>query len=147
ASQGSRRLSRQDRMSSSPPHADAMLEVKGLASGYGRVPILHGVDLSIAPGEIVGVLGHNGMGKSTLLKTLMGYLPAGSGSIRFEGEDCTDLPPHQRARGGLGYVPQGRGIFPGLTARENLRFAYHDFGQAGESEMVDQVVARFPRLT
>lgn len=123
-----------------------MLEVKGLTGGYGRVPILHGVDFSIQQGEIVGVLGHNGMGKTTLLKTLMGYLRPTGGSIRFDGEDCTSFAPHERALSGIGYVPQGRGIFPKLSVRENLRFAYHDVGEADEATTLAQVVARFPRL-
>ncbi|MCY4406283.1 MAG: ATP-binding cassette domain-containing protein, partial [Rhodospirillaceae bacterium] len=85
-----------------------MLEVEGLNAGYGRIPILNGIDFSIARGEIVGVLGHNGMGKTTLLRTLMGEIRATGGSITFEDEDITRLAMHRRARLGIGYVPQGR---------------------------------------
>ncbi len=123
----------------------ALLEVRGLRAGYGRVPVLHGVDLDVAEGEILGVLGHNGMGKSTLLKTLMGIIPAHGGSIRFDGEDLLRVRQSGRARMGIGYVPQGRGIFPTLTALDNLRMgaAAHEID---EEEAVHAVLADFPRL-
>ena len=98
---------------------DVLLSTKGLSGGYGRVPILHGIDLDVAENEVVGVLGHNGMGKTTLLKTLMGFLPATSGQIRFDQTDITKAPPNERGQMGLGYVPQGRGIFPQLSVRDN----------------------------
>src|SRR5205807_2508897 len=98
-----------------------MLDVQGLRTGYGRIPILNGISFSVAEGEFVGVLGHNGMGKTTLLKALMGFLPATAGNVQFAGADVTAAPPHRRARLGLGYVPQGREIFPGLTVHDNLR--------------------------
>src|SRR5215471_2538059 len=101
--------------------ARAMLEVENLRAGYGRIPILAGISFGVARGELVGVLGHNGMGKSTLLKTLIGELQTTSGTIRFDGRDVTAAPTAARARAGLGYVPQGQGVFPGLTVRENLR--------------------------
>ncbi|MXY33048.1 MAG: amidase [Boseongicola sp. SB0664_bin_43] len=123
-----------------------VLEVAGLAGGYGRVPILHGVDFAVAQGEVVGVLGHNGMGKTTLLRTVMGFLPAASGTIRFRSEDVTRLPPHERAGLGLGYVPQGRGIFPRLTVRDNLRFAWHEYSGASEDDVLEAVLSDFPRL-
>ena len=88
-----------------------ILEVKGVSGGYGKVPILHGLEFAVAENEVVGILGHNGMGKTTLLKTLMGFLPASSGTIRFHSTDITGLSPNERAGLGLGYVPQGRGIF------------------------------------
>lgn len=123
-----------------------ILEIKGLSGGYGRVPILHGIEFSVAENEVVGILGHNGMGKSTLLKTLMGFLPAQGGSIRFHREDVTGLTPNARAMRGLGYVPQGRGIFPQLTVRDNLRFAYHDHGQGTEDDSLSAMLDDFPRL-
>ena len=98
-----------------------MLDVQGLRTGYGRIPILHGVSFSVAEGEFVGILGHNGMGKTTLLKTLMGFLPATGGRILFGHDDVTAAEPYRRARLGLGYVPQGREIFPALTVHDNLR--------------------------
>ena len=127
--------------------ANSVLDIKGLSGGYGKVPILHGIDLQVAEDEVVGILGHNGMGKSTLLKTVMGFLPAGSGVIRFDETDITRLAPHERAGLGIGYVPQGRGIFPQLTVRDNLRFAWHDYAGGGEQDVLDAVLADFPRLT
>ena len=129
------------------PDRDTLLSVNGLSGGYGRVPILHGIDLAVAENEVVGVLGHNGMGKSTLLKTLMGFLPATAGQIHFDGTDITRAAPHSRGRMGLGYVPQGRGIFPQLSVRDNLRFAWIDHGHGTETEVLDAVLGDFPRLT
>ncbi|MCY4167790.1 MAG: amidase [Rhodobacter sp.] len=123
-----------------------ILEVAGLTGGYGRVPILHGIDFSVAGNEVVGILGHNGMGKTTLLKTLMGFLPSGSGMIRFRSEDVTRMSPHERAGRGVGYVPQGRGVFPQLTVRDNLRFAWHEYAGASENHVLESVFADFPRL-
>ena len=106
-----------------------LLEVKALRAGYGRVPVLHGVDFEVAEGEIVGVLGHNGMGKTTLLKAIMGIVPAAGGVIGYAGLDLTRARASERARNGIGYVPQGRGIFPNLSVRDNIRMgiaAHHD---------------------
>lgn len=122
-----------------------MLEVKGLRAAYGRIPILHGIDLEIAAGEAVGILGHNGMGKTTLMKTLIGLVPATDGSIAFDGVDVTRERADRRARRGMGYVPQGREIFPRLSVRENLRMAALAAGGSDESA-VDEVLADFPRL-
>ncbi|MEO1200636.1 MAG: ABC transporter ATP-binding protein, partial [Pseudomonadota bacterium] len=124
----------------------AVLEIRGLSGGYGHVPILHGIALDIAKDEVIGILGHNGMGKTTLLKTVMGFLPASAGSIRFHGTDVTRLSPTTRAGMGMGYVPQGRGIFPQLTVRENLRFAWHDYAGDGEDAVLETVLDDFPRL-
>jgi len=122
-----------------------ILEVRGLTAGYGRVPILHGIDLAVGEGEIVGILGHNGMGKTTLLKTLMGILPASAGTIEFDGLDVTRVAAHERNRMGLAYVPQGRGIFPNLTVYDNIRM-----GVAAHTEDEDQairhILEEFPRL-
>ena len=123
-----------------------ILEVKGLSGGYGKVPILHGIEFTVAENEVVGILGHNGMGKTTLLKTIMGFLPASSGSIRFHSSDITRMSAYERAGLGLGYVPQGRGIFPQLTVRENLRFAWHEYAGASENEIMESVLSEFPRL-
>lgn len=123
----------------------ALLKVSGLRSGYGRVPVLHGIDLSVIDGEILGILGHNGMGKSTLLKTLMGIIPAQGGSVVFDGQDLGRMGSSGRAQLGIGYVPQGRGIFPNLSVRDNLRMgvAEHDLD---EDSAIDRVLADFPRL-
>ena len=97
------------------------LHVTELSARYGRIPVLNGIELQVAAGEFVGVLGHNGMGKTTLLRTLMGFVPAQRGRIAFDDVDVTREPPYARARRGLGYVPQGREIFPRLSVLENLR--------------------------
>jgi ABC-type branched-subunit amino acid transport system ATPase component len=120
-----------------------MLEVEGLRAGYGRIPILTGVSFTIARREVVGVLGHNGMGKTTLLRTLMGELPATAGHIRFAGRDLTRASIAVRARTGVGYVPQGQGVFPGLTVRENLRMG--EFGSNGGNVTAD-LLEHFPIL-
>jgi amidase len=122
-----------------------LLEAKGLRAGYGRVPVLHGINLAVGEGEIVRVLGHNGMGKTTLLKSLMGLVPSSGGSIQFDGLDITREPTFERSRLGIGYVPQGRGIFPELSVLDNLRMgvaAHED----DEQEAIDRVLADFPRL-
>jgi branched-chain amino acid transport system ATP-binding protein len=122
-----------------------MLEVSELAAGYGRIPILGGVSFSVARGEFVGILGHNGMGKTTLLRALMGYLPATAGRVVLEDTDITRAEPYRRARAGMGYVPQGRDIFPGLSVRDNLRM-----GATGrpkdEDTAIGSALETFPRL-
>jgi branched-chain amino acid transport system ATP-binding protein len=120
-----------------------MLEVENLHAGYGRIGILAGISFSIARGELVGVLGHNGMGKTTLLKTLVGELSASVGAIRYAGRDITRARTAERARAGMGYVPQGQGVFPGLTVRENLRMG--ELGAIGPSA-VPELLEHFPIL-
>ena len=122
-----------------------MLNVQGLCTGYGRIPILNGVSFAVQIGEFIGILGHNGMGKTTLLKALMGFLPATAGTVRFDGHDVTTVEPYQRARLGLGYVPQGREIFPGLTVYDNLRMGCTK-EEGGEQETIEEVLEEFPRL-
>ena len=122
-----------------------MLTVEALHSGYGSIPVLAGLSLAVSKGEFVGILGHNGMGKTTLLKTLIGILPATGGNITFGGSDLTHAPPHRRARAGMGSVPQGRGILPGLTVRDNLLFAATAVG-ARPSGQLEEVLDEFPRL-
>jgi branched-chain amino acid transport system ATP-binding protein len=122
-----------------------MLDVQGLRTGYGRIPILNGVSFSVHEGEFIGILGHNGMGKTTLLKALMGFLPATGGRVLFGPDDVTAIEPYRRARLGLGYVPQGREIFPALTVYDNLRMGCST--QTGsESEIIAAVLEEFPRL-
>jgi urea ABC transporter ATP-binding protein UrtE len=122
-----------------------MLAVEGLHAGYGAVPVLAGISFTVEDGGFTGILGHNGMGKTTLLRTLIGLLPATAGRVRLAGEDITRAPCHERARRGLGYVPQGREIFPALSVHDNLRFAVAARGVAG-SGAVEQVLEEFPRL-
>src|SRR3954454_17738014 len=98
-----------------------MLDVQGLRTGYGRIPILNGISFGVNEREVIGILGHNGMGKTTLLKALMGFLPATGGRVHFGGEDVRAFEPYQRARLGIAYLPQGRDFFPSLPLHENLR--------------------------
>src|SRR5579885_1450889 len=122
-----------------------MIEIEALHAGYGRIPILAGVTLAAKRAEVIGILGHNGMGKTTLLRAIIGQIPATAGRVRFKDQDVTRWAPHRRARAGMGYVPQGRAIFPHLTVRENLRMGYIDRG-AREDDAIDAVLADFPRL-
>jgi branched-chain amino acid transport system ATP-binding protein len=121
-----------------------MLDVRALASGYQKIPIILGVTFQVADGEFVGILGHNGMGKSTLLKTLVGQLPATGGAVRFTGADVTRAPSYKRARLGLGYVPQGRQIFPGLSVLDNMRMGAASAGLG--DDVLDEVIEALPRL-
>jgi branched-chain amino acid transport system ATP-binding protein len=122
-----------------------MLEVNGLCAGYGSIPVLYDVSLALGSGESLGILGHNGMGKTTLLRTLIGALPASAGSIRFKGEDMTRAAPHARARRGIAYVPQGREIFPALSAYDNLRLGLVKTGRKPD-EALGALLDDFPRL-
>ena len=122
-----------------------MLDVQGLRTGYGRIPILNGIGFAVGEGEFVGILGHNGMGKTSLLRALMGFLPATGGRVQFAGTDVTAMEPYRRARLGLGYVPQGREIFPDLTVYENLRMGCSKQGGL-EQDTISAVLEEFPRL-
>jgi urea transport system ATP-binding protein len=117
-----------------------MLEAVDIRAGYGRIPVLNGVSLAVAAGEAIGILGHNGMGKTTLLKSLTGYLRLTGGAIRFDGTDISREPTHRRSRLGIAYVPQGRDIFPFLTVAENLQMATR-----GASN-IDEILSDFPSL-
>ncbi len=97
-----------------------MLTTSGLRVAYGQSEVLHGIDFSVAPGEIIAVLGRNGMGKSTLMKSLIGLMPAKSGEIRLNGTNITPLKSHRRVEKGVAYVPQGRMIFSAMTVEENI---------------------------
>ncbi len=123
-----------------------ILEINDLHAGYGRIPVLSGISFAVGEHEVIGVLGHNGMGKTTLLKTLIGQVPLSSGTIRFAGADISTVPSFRRARAGMGYVPQGRAIFPNLTVYENLRMGFVENGVNSEENVVKDILARFPRL-
>ncbi len=99
---------------------ETLLDLKGLRSGYGAETVLQGVDMEIRPGEIVAVIGRNGVGKTTLMRTLSGLLKPSAGTIHLKGRDVTGDSADLRARAGIGYIPQGRDVFPELTVRENL---------------------------
>ncbi|QDJ51689.1 urea ABC transporter ATP-binding subunit UrtE [Bordetella hinzii] len=121
-----------------------MFNIAGLVSGYGQSRVIHGVDLTVAQGEIVAVMGRNGMGKTTLFKTLMGLLPAMQGAITLDGKPLARLESHQRVRSGVAYVPQGRMIFPTLTVEENIRTGLR--GRALRDPVPDEIYALFPVL-
>ncbi|SOE52152.1 Urea ABC transporter, ATPase protein UrtE [plant metagenome] len=121
-----------------------MFEVKGLVSGYGQSRVIHGVDLAAGEGEIVAVMGRNGMGKTTLFKTMVGMLPAMAGSIRVDGKDLSGMESFQRVRSGIAYVPQGRMVFPTLTVEENIRTGLR--GRALSDAIPEEIYALFPVL-
>jgi len=124
-----------------------LVTLSNLVGGYGSVRVLHGVDLEVAPWGITALVGSNGAGKSTVLRTIAGLLPAWNGSISFEGESIADLPSHRRVEAGLVLVPEGRLIFPTLTVEENLRVgAFTPRARAGTRTALDRVYALFPRL-
>ena len=122
-----------------------MLAVQGLTAAYGRIPILHEIDLKVAEGEFVGILGHNGMGKTTLLKTLIGVLRPTGGLIELNGKNITRMPAVKRNLNGMGYVPQRRDIFPNLTVLDNLRFALA-MHKVDKDQVLEEVLEIFPRL-
>jgi branched-chain amino acid transport system ATP-binding protein len=123
----------------------AALDLSGVSSGYGEAIVLRDVTLSVKPGEIFALLGKNGMGKSTLLKTILGYLRAQSGSIRLFGEDVTGLPTHLIARRNIAYTPQEQTLFQDLTVEENLRLGLRD--DRGLSEGIERISAYFPIIS
>lgn len=123
-----------------------MLEVKGLCSRYGRIEVLHGIDLSVEQGEIVTVVGANGAGKTTLLKCLSGVQPVSGGTVQFRGEELTKVPAFKRVYKGLAQSPEGRQIFTNLSVEENLRLGAFQFKDAQvEMDMAD-AFAMFPIL-
>ena len=124
----------------------ALLEVQGLMAGYGASRVLHGIDLSVGDGRIVTLLGKNGMGKTTTLKSVMGLLPKQAGSIRFAGRDVTRMAAFEVARLGLGWVPEGRQVFPTLTVAENLQATAANRHGAADPFTLQRVYAFFPRL-
>lgn len=122
-----------------------MLKISGLRASYGRIPILNGIDLEVEEGSVAGILGHNGMGKTTLMRTVMGFVDATAGRVEMEGRDLTRARPHRRVAAGFGYVPQGRDIFPRMTVRDNLRFAAAASGR-NETATIDIILEEFRRL-
>jgi branched-chain amino acid transport system ATP-binding protein len=121
-----------------------LLSVRDLRGGYGGKPVLQGVDLDVPDGEITAVIGRNGVGKSTLMKSIIGLLPATAGSILFRGQDVRPLTPHNRARLGLGYVPQGRDVFPRMSVEENLQVGESISGARGTD--FEPIYGYFPIL-
>ena len=123
-----------------------MLQVEELNQYYGGSHILRGLSFEARIGEVTCLLGRNGVGKTTLLKCLMGLLPARSGSVRWQGETITGKKPHQRVQAGIAYVPQGREIFPRLTVEENLLMGLARFSGAAARTVPDPIYDLFPML-
>ena len=122
---------------------EPLLSVNGLKASYDESIILRGIDMTVKPNSVVALLGRNGVGKTSLLRSIMGLMPKTEGSITFEGKSIESLRSDQRARMGLGYVPQGRDIFPNLTVQENLEVSMSISGAAGRDRL-DEVYELFP---
>jgi branched-chain amino acid transport system ATP-binding protein len=120
-----------------------MLAVSGLTAQIGRIPVLRGVTLKVEAGETVALLGRNGVGKTSTLRAILGLLRRTGGSVSYNGKDLSSLPAHQLASLGLGYVPQGRGIFPLLTVEENLCLG---LTRSPSKDILEEIYHRFPRL-
>ena len=124
---------------------EPLLDVRNITAGYGSTPILRGIDLAIQPSEIVAVIGRNGVGKTTMMRSLIGQLRVWQGSIKLNGHEISALPPERRAQNGIGYIPQGREVFPRMTVEENLAIGEminHNRGR----KLYDLVYGYFPIL-
>ncbi|MBS97132.1 MAG: ABC transporter ATP-binding protein [Oceanospirillaceae bacterium] len=123
-----------------------LLEVKSLHTLYGESHVLHGVSFDLSPGQAVSLMGRNGMGKTTTLKSILGLVEPRSGSVSFKGEEMTTLPTWQRMRRDIAYVPEGRGMFHNLTVKEHLQMAARSNTRGESNWNYDRVIATFPRL-
>ena len=126
--------------------ASLIVDARGLHAWYGSSHVLHGVDLTVDAGEAVGLLGRNGMGKTTLIRSLLGHVRQREGTVRVAGEDVSRAPAHEIALRGVGYVPEGRGVFPNLTVRENLVMASRAAQDGTSAWTLERVLSLFPRL-
>jgi branched-chain amino acid transport system ATP-binding protein len=127
-------------------NSELILDAKGIHAWYGSSHVLHGVDLQIGRGETIGLLGRNGMGKSTLIRTLLGHVTQRDGFIGLFGKDLSKARPHEVARLGVAYVPEGRGVFPNLSVRENLVMAARRGPNGRDDWTYERVLKTFPRL-
>jgi branched-chain amino acid transport system ATP-binding protein len=125
---------------------EPILALENLAAGYGKSEVLHGINIRIEPGEIVTMVGANGAGKSTTLRTILGLTTIRSGRVRFKGRDVTSLRAHQLVGLGLAFVPQERNVFPSLTVYENLEMGGYTLDRRQVQENIELVFGRFPRL-
>ncbi|MPZ55518.1 MAG: ATP-binding cassette domain-containing protein [Rhizobiales bacterium] len=123
-----------------------LLALDGVETCYGRSQVLFGISLSVAPGEMVTLMGRNGMGKTTTVRSIMGLTPAMAGSIRFDGAEISAAPPYRVAQGGIGLVPEGRQVFPNLTAHENLVATAAERADPADPWTLPKVYNLFPRL-
>jgi len=122
-----------------------MLQTTNLASGYETTQVLSNIDISVDEQEIVGIIGRNGAGKTTLIKTIIGLLAPSNGTIHFKGEDITEMPANKRANAGMGYIPQGRDVFPNLTVEQNLKMG-ELVNKDSKEKLYSLVYEYFPRL-
>ncbi|WP_348612602.1 ABC transporter ATP-binding protein [Halobaculum rarum] len=125
--------------------SEFLLSLENVHTSYGKTPILRDISLALEKGERVGVMGRNGVGKTTLMKTIIGLLATDDGSISYNGEDITALSADKRARLGMGYIPQGRDVFPDLTVEQNINMGL-SISEHKSEDLVDQVYEYFPRL-
>jgi branched-chain amino acid transport system ATP-binding protein len=128
-------------------NSENLLELSGVETSYGPSRVLFGISLAIASGEMVSLMGRNGMGKTTTVRSIMGLTRASAGSIRFAGQEIRELPAYRVAKLGIGLVPEGRQVFANLTARENLVATAANRGGANDPWTLDKVLALFPRLS
>src|SRR3984957_7767793 len=127
-------------------HPRPLLDVANIETSYGQSRVLFGISFAIAPGEMVSLMGRNGMGKTTTVRSIMGLTRATAGSIRFDGAEIRELPSYRVAKLGIGLVPEGRQVFPNLTARENLVATAANRSAASDPWTLDKIFALFPRL-
>jgi branched-chain amino acid transport system ATP-binding protein len=125
---------------------DPLIDARGIHTYYGSSHVLRGVDFHVGAGEIVGLLGRNGMGKTTLLRSMLGHVKPRRGTVRVNGDDVTGARPETVARSGVAYVPEGRGIFPNLSVRENLIVAQRPASNGMRAWTLSRVLELFPRL-
>jgi branched-chain amino acid transport system ATP-binding protein len=126
--------------------AEPLLSVVGLESGYGKIRVLHGVDLAVAAGEVVALLGPNGAGKSTLLRALSGLLPVSAGRVRFDGTDITNITPREAARSGLVHVIEGHRVFTQISVTDNLLLAGYDLARGERAARIEEALSFFPEI-
>jgi len=125
---------------------EVLIEARGIVAGYGASRVLHGVDIVLNRGEVLGLMGRNGMGKTTLLRSILGLLPPKQGQVKVRGVDMTRVAAHRIARAGIAYVPEGRGIFADLSVRENLVMAARAGVDGKRGWTFERVLSVFPRL-
>jgi branched-chain amino acid transport system ATP-binding protein len=126
--------------------AEALLTVRALQSGYGKIRVLHGIDMSISAGEVVALLGPNGAGKTTLLRALSGLLPVNAGEVRFDGSDISNTTPREAARAGLVHVIEGHRVFTQMSVTDNLLLAAYDLPRSERMARVEQALSFFPEI-
>jgi branched-chain amino acid transport system ATP-binding protein len=126
--------------------AESLLSVTALQAGYGKIRVLHGVDLVVAAGEVVTLLGPNGAGKSTMLRAISGLLPVNAGTVRFDGRDITNITPREAARAGLVHVIEGHRVFTQISVTDNLLLAGYDLARGERTARIEEALSFFPEI-